>query len=230
MVHPGCGKQSKGKGYNSVGNYCTGWAGNCGEGGKGASSWYLMCEKCREKYMSGNKNINNVNSEDLLNSSVSTGENTVKKDNLLGIKTNVVFNSEAYKMMKENALFLLELSSTNSVSLNNQKKSPQHIATVNEVQSNNILSDNNRPSTSRKSKEFRISTSGRLTNSSKTMISNNSHISPFSKNLNIPTHLSPDLIWPAPEILVCLDSLGASVANDLPYEIFGINENGFDRV
>lgn len=38
-----------GRGYNSVGTYCEGWAGNCGEGGKGASSWYLMCDTCREK-------------------------------------------------------------------------------------------------------------------------------------------------------------------------------------
>lgn len=50
LVHPGCGKRAKGKGYNSVGTYCEGWAGNCGEGGKGASSWYLMCENCRERY------------------------------------------------------------------------------------------------------------------------------------------------------------------------------------
>lgn len=72
IVHTGCGKPAKGnclarsmfcicikssfvrsirlgKGYNSVGTFCEGWAGNCGEGGKGASSWYLMCDRCREK-------------------------------------------------------------------------------------------------------------------------------------------------------------------------------------
>lgn len=49
LVHPGCGKRAKGKGYNSVGTYCEGWAGNCGDGGRGASSWYLMCESCHEK-------------------------------------------------------------------------------------------------------------------------------------------------------------------------------------
>lgn len=62
IVHPGCGKSAKGKGYNSVGIFCEGWAGNCGEGGKGASSWFLMCDECREKYMTANKNVNNVNS------------------------------------------------------------------------------------------------------------------------------------------------------------------------
>lgn len=41
LVHPGCGERAKGKGYNSVGSYCEGWAGNCGEGGKGATNWYV---------------------------------------------------------------------------------------------------------------------------------------------------------------------------------------------
>lgn len=33
QVHPGCGHNAGTKGYNSGGNYCLGWAGNCGEGG-----------------------------------------------------------------------------------------------------------------------------------------------------------------------------------------------------
>ena len=48
--HPGCGRPAGGKGYNSGGNYCGGWAGNCGDGGVGGSSWYLICEKCREAH------------------------------------------------------------------------------------------------------------------------------------------------------------------------------------
>ena len=48
MAHPGCRGPAGGKGYNSGGNYCGGWAGNCGDGGMGGSIWYLMCEKCRE--------------------------------------------------------------------------------------------------------------------------------------------------------------------------------------
>lgn len=31
--HNGCGQHAEGRGYNSSGNYCLGWAGNCGEGG-----------------------------------------------------------------------------------------------------------------------------------------------------------------------------------------------------
>ena len=33
QAHPGCGQHAGGKGYNSGGNYCLGWAGNCGDGG-----------------------------------------------------------------------------------------------------------------------------------------------------------------------------------------------------
>ena len=48
--HPGCGKHAGGQGYNSAGNFCEGWAGNCGDGGIGGSTWYLMCSRCRDKY------------------------------------------------------------------------------------------------------------------------------------------------------------------------------------
>lgn len=61
IAHPGCGKSAKGKGYNSVGIFCEGWAGNCGEGGKGASSWFLMCDTCREKYLASSRSTSNIN-------------------------------------------------------------------------------------------------------------------------------------------------------------------------
>jgi E3 ubiquitin-protein ligase MYCBP2 len=49
-AHPGCGAHAGGKGYNSGGQYCGGWAGNCGDGGIGGSSWYLICERCKERH------------------------------------------------------------------------------------------------------------------------------------------------------------------------------------
>lgn len=51
LMHPGCGWHAGGNGYNSGGNYCVGWAGNCGDGGGGGSSWYLLCDTCRDKYL-----------------------------------------------------------------------------------------------------------------------------------------------------------------------------------
>ena len=50
-AHPGCGRHASGWGYNSKGTFCSGWAGNCGDGGKGGSTWYLMCKPCHSKYL-----------------------------------------------------------------------------------------------------------------------------------------------------------------------------------
>lgn len=50
-AHPGCGKHASGWGYNSKGTFCSGWAGNCGDGGRGGSTWYLMCKACHSKYL-----------------------------------------------------------------------------------------------------------------------------------------------------------------------------------
>ena len=41
-AHPGCGETAGGKGYNSGGNFCVGWAGNCGDGGVGKFSLVLI--------------------------------------------------------------------------------------------------------------------------------------------------------------------------------------------
>lgn len=49
--HPGCRKHASGWGYNSRGTFCSGWAGNCGDGGRGGSTWYLMCKDCHSKYL-----------------------------------------------------------------------------------------------------------------------------------------------------------------------------------
>ena len=50
-LHSGCGKHANGWGYNSRGTYCSGWAGNCGDGGRGGSTWYLLCKDCHARYM-----------------------------------------------------------------------------------------------------------------------------------------------------------------------------------
>ena len=51
-AHAGCGRHASGWGYNSRGSYCSGWAGNCGDGGRGGSTWYLLCKDCHAKFMS----------------------------------------------------------------------------------------------------------------------------------------------------------------------------------
>lgn len=48
-VHPGCTVHADGHGYNSEGKYVPGWAGTCGNGGSGGSTWYIYCIPCRTK-------------------------------------------------------------------------------------------------------------------------------------------------------------------------------------
>ncbi|CAD5224052.1 unnamed protein product [Bursaphelenchus okinawaensis] len=55
VKHPGCHGPCLGHGYNSVGNYTTGWTGMCGEGGKGNAVWYLLCPDCRLAIMANKK-------------------------------------------------------------------------------------------------------------------------------------------------------------------------------
>ncbi|XP_017493583.1 PREDICTED: E3 ubiquitin-protein ligase highwire-like, partial [Rhagoletis zephyria] len=232
IVHPGCGKSAKGKGYNSVGIFCEGWAGNCGEGGKGASSWFLMCDECREKYIAANKNVNNVNS-------VPGVTLTANEMNLFGVKTTtLIANSEIYTTMRENATFLLELSSSastlnatgnsgaagmNSLNLGaSNKRSPQQMPVVVEHQHFN-MTDLNKPSTSRgdsaRNSRIGLRMSGKFGSST-----------PYRKSF-VGSSASPEHIWLAPETFACLESLGVTNNEDLPYEMFGLNttENGFDR-
>ncbi|KAL9885814.1 MYC binding protein highwire isoform 2-T2 [Glossina fuscipes fuscipes] len=224
IVHPGCGKSAKGKGYNSVGIFCEGWAGNCGEGGKGASSWFLMCDACRDKYISTNKNTNNLN-----NTNASCAGNDL---NLFGIKTTtLIANSEIYTTMRQNATFLLELSSnvtnlptdrTLPLGGTTTKRSPQQMPVVVEHQHFSIA-DMNRPSTSR-GESVRHNRVGLKINGK------SSGNSLFRKSFT-GGPFSPEQPWLAPETFACLETFGAGNKEDLPYEIFGLgaNETGLDR-
>ena len=50
-AHPGCGKDAGGYGYDKTGAYRPGWQGDCGDGGSGTSTWYLMCKECRVRHL-----------------------------------------------------------------------------------------------------------------------------------------------------------------------------------
>ncbi|KAM4795152.1 LOW QUALITY PROTEIN: E3 ubiquitin-protein ligase MYCBP2 [Rhinophrynus dorsalis] len=99
QAHPGCGRYAGGQGYNSIGHFCGGWAGNCGDGGIGGSTWYLVCDRCREKY---------------LREKQAAVREKVKqsKRKPVQLKTPRALPSmEAHQVIKANALFLLSLSS-----------------------------------------------------------------------------------------------------------------------
>lgn len=177
------------------------------------------------RYMVRFININNINTT---NTQAFTPNN--KSENLFGVPCNMILNSEVYSMMKENSMFLLELSSTGSGGIiGNQKRSPQQMPVVTETQLHQIASDLNKPSTSRGD----VNSSAR---NSKVMLAYNSTKGPTSstpyRRSDVPSCVSPELLWQAPDTFSCLESLGASMTNDTPYTIFGLNstDNGFERV
>ena len=99
QAHPGCGRHAGGQGYNSGGNFCGGWAGNCGDGGVGGSTWYLMCDRCREKYLREKRQA--------------LKEKTKKpKKKSVSVKPMpAVTVLDPHLVMKNNAMFLLDLAS-----------------------------------------------------------------------------------------------------------------------
>ena len=101
-AHPGCGRHAGGQGYNSGGNFCGGWAGNCGDGGVGGSTWYLMCDRCRDKYLRDKKQA----AKDKMKKKLKKKVVTVKQ------ASPAADISEPHLIMKNNALFLLSLASS----------------------------------------------------------------------------------------------------------------------
>uniref|UniRef100_A0A4W5M9H3 RCR-type E3 ubiquitin transferase n=1 Tax=Hucho hucho TaxID=62062 RepID=A0A4W5M9H3_9TELE len=105
QAHPGCGRYAGGQGYNSIGHFCGGWAGNCGDGGIGGSTWYLVCDRCREKYL-----------RDKQTAAREKVKQSRKKP--LQVKTpRALPTMEAHQVIRANALFLLSLNSTAKPSL-----------------------------------------------------------------------------------------------------------------
>uniref|UniRef100_A0A9J8BNW3 E3 ubiquitin-protein ligase MYCBP2 n=1 Tax=Cyprinus carpio carpio TaxID=630221 RepID=A0A9J8BNW3_CYPCA len=105
QAHPGCGRYAGGQGYNSIGHFCGGWAGNCGDGGIGGSTWYLVCDRCREKY---------------LREKQTAAREKVKQSRKkpLQVKTpRALPTMEAHQVIRANALYLLSLSSAAEPSL-----------------------------------------------------------------------------------------------------------------
>lgn len=117
QAHPGCGDHAGGKGYNSGGNFCGGWAGNCGDGGMGGSSWYLICDRCREKFIRQKR-------QSLIKEKVKKSRKKASPTKLLSPLPPM----EAHQIMKKNALFLLELSSSASSGIPTNAATPSRLS------------------------------------------------------------------------------------------------------
>ncbi|KFM80170.1 putative E3 ubiquitin-protein ligase MYCBP2, partial [Stegodyphus mimosarum] len=124
QAHPGCGDHAGGKGYNSCGNFCGGWAGNCGDGGIGGSSWYLICDRCREKFIRQKR-------QSLIKEKVKKSRKKTSPTKLLSPLPPM----EAHQIMKNNAMFLLELSSSASSGIPTAAATPSRLSLYNSMPS-----------------------------------------------------------------------------------------------
>ncbi len=105
QAHPGCGHHAGGQGYNSGGHFCGGWAGNCGDGGLGGSTWYLMCDRCREKYLREKRQA-------LKEKTKKTKKKSTPVKQVVPVQI-----LESHLVMKNNAMFLLDLASAAGLNL-----------------------------------------------------------------------------------------------------------------
>ena len=84
------------------GGLSKGWAGNCGDGGIGSSTWYLVCKECRLRYQQAAKAARQASKKDFL----------INKFRLP--KVPILTPISSFHTLIENSLFLLTLSNSTS--------------------------------------------------------------------------------------------------------------------
>jgi E3 ubiquitin-protein ligase MYCBP2 len=234
--HPGCGESAKGKGYNSNGVYCEGWAGQCGEEGVGATSWYLMCEPCRDKFMVPNKKTLNVN-DSLLTRAAAQDQKLLPPPTInpstfsKKSKFSSNMSMEFFDTMKDNALFLLDLNSHNG-------------GLMNKTAGNNLMPLKNKVAAARHSSasEFlaQPNTSNFSNRLSGTVIEENLRKTSLQKQNSITNYCgkkypvagetaAPELLWTPPESITCLEMLNAKISESESCNVFSLDDrNAFD--
>lgn len=212
--HPGCGESAKGKGYNSNGVYCEGWAGQCGEEGVGATSWYLLCEQCRDRYMMPVKKanklyVNNSLSTKTIQESQEAAASQTNASNSMAFSKKSVksfsnYSFEIFGTMRDNALFLLDLNSHNGNLLAKAAPGNELIAlkTKTSVRQNSLgehRSQNVSPS-------HRFSSTFVEEKLRKATLQKQIHNSPCYSN-NTAENTKTDFLWSPPETITCLEIL-----------------------
>ncbi|KAJ8937059.1 hypothetical protein NQ314_012053, partial [Rhamnusium bicolor] len=119
QAHPGCGQHAGGKGYNSGGSYCLGWAGNCGDGGVLPGIYYVKVVV--KKYVKTNRGGKQIN---LRNKCIVRRKNVIIK---ALSSPSASTGLEPHIIMKNNAMFLLDLASSAESGITNPRRSSMSI-------------------------------------------------------------------------------------------------------
>lgn len=247
--HPGCGESARGRGYNSNGVYCEGWAGQCGEEGVGATSWYLMCEACHDKYLIPNKKSLNVNEALLARANepkfiqpptvvttVTTNINPSLTTTTFGTKKskmNSNMSMEFFDTMKDNALFLLDLNSHNGGLLNksagNNLMPLKNKTNIRHSSADFVIQPNTSNFNHRLSSNVGADENLRRASLQKQGSITNYFTKKFPNNgVNGTNETVPDLLWTPPESITCLEMLNAKLSESESYNVFSLdNEKNF---
>lgn len=80
------------------------------------SSWYLLCESCRDKYLKSHRSDKQVNSRNKSNSGsrCPLAKSFCSPTSTLALEPHII--------MKQNAMFLLNLASSADLSINNPRR------------------------------------------------------------------------------------------------------------
>lgn len=223
VVHPGCGESAKGKGYNSNGVYCEGWAGQCGEEGIGATSWYLLCELCREKYLTQCRKVLNVNEAISKKTVAQDSKQASSHPSTFNKKSKLNFNlsTDFFETMKDNALFLLDLNSHNGGLLN--KTSDNNLTALKRkgfVRNNSGSDYVLQPNTSHLSK--RLSATIFDEHLRKPALSKQNSTNYSGKEYSSDSS-APELLWTPPESITCLEMLNAKITDTEAGNILGLD-------
>jgi RCR-type E3 ubiquitin transferase len=230
--HPGCGESAKGKGYNSNGVYCEGWAGQCGEEGVGATSWYLMCESCRDRHMMPQKKTNklyvnnSLSTKTIQESQEAAAAHTTNTSSMAfskkAVKSFSNYNFEIFGTMRDNALFLLDLNSHNGTLLSktpgNDLIAVKSRSCVRQNSLGDFRTQNPSPSHHRFSSTF-VEEKLRKATLQKQM-QNSPCYNPRDENST-----KTDFLWSPPETITCLDVLNTRIGESESCNNFSI-DNG----
>lgn len=134
-------------------------------------------------------------------------------------------------MMKDNSMFLLELSAsspghTSLTNASGHRKVSPSMPVVTESQLNDIAADLPKPScSSRVNSEAAYKLNKGAFGSRGPSFSSSTPFPSYRKATeNASNGISPELLWQAPDSFACLESLGASsMTNQTPYTIFDLN-------
>lgn len=96
------------------------------------------------------------------------------------------------------------------------------------VNENQIANDYSKPSTSRSENVLQSNRNSKISFGGGSAA--NSFMRNSARKSDLSSCDSSEMVWQVPDVFACLESLGASMTNDTPYEVLNFADGSFERV